>query len=264
MINSKRVGMYIRNQRKVLNLTQKDLADKLNISFQAVSKWETGETLPDVGILLTLSEILNTSTDKILLGGKVIHNNQKFIDVNGIAEGFKTLENLRYYFGKDSSFYQGAIEGINNRMNIDFEEYMRNDYYKEVMFAEVVIQYLMNGYSVDLNDVKQHIKSDKMLGIVKKYLGSENSVKSLTYEENPNLFTQIRKIKPEFENISILHQLPGEYIGMDVGKTYWGLEVETNNEWCYGIVVDERTIYIHMYEAQGKNQKLIHEEKIEV
>ena len=37
-----KIGQYIQHQRKVLGMTQKDLAGKLNVSFQAVSKWENG------------------------------------------------------------------------------------------------------------------------------------------------------------------------------------------------------------------------------
>ena len=67
-----KIGNYIQNLRKKAGLTQKDLADKLNISFQAVSKWETGESLPDTGILLDLADILGTSVDKLLCGGAVV------------------------------------------------------------------------------------------------------------------------------------------------------------------------------------------------
>lgn len=44
-MNTKQIGNYIKKQRTSLNLTQKDLADELHISFQAVSKWETGDSL---------------------------------------------------------------------------------------------------------------------------------------------------------------------------------------------------------------------------
>lgn len=262
MISSKKIGEYIRKQRKLQQLTQKELAKELNISFQAVSKWENGDTLPDVSILLNLADILNTTTDKILSGGQIIVSNHKFIDMSHIVDGFKALENLRYYFGKESSFYQGAIEGINKSMNIDFEQYIKDDRYKEVMFAEVIIQYLMNGYTMDLDDIKQHITSEKMIGIIGKYLGKESTIKHLRYQENKSLFDQIRLIKPAFENLDTLNELPGEYIGMDAGKTYWGTQIETNEEWCYGIAVDEKSIYVFTYEAHGKNQTLIHKEDI--
>ena len=51
-----KIGQYIQHLRKAAGMTQKELAEKLNISFQAVSKWENGDTLPDTGILLDLCE----------------------------------------------------------------------------------------------------------------------------------------------------------------------------------------------------------------
>lgn len=66
-----KIGRYIRHLRKAAGMTQKELAEKLHISFQAVSKWENGDTLPDTGILLDLCDILNTTADKLLNGGSL-------------------------------------------------------------------------------------------------------------------------------------------------------------------------------------------------
>ena len=41
------IGRYIQQLRKAAGMTQKELAEKLNVSFQAVSKWENGDSLPD-------------------------------------------------------------------------------------------------------------------------------------------------------------------------------------------------------------------------
>ena len=54
------------NRRKALGLTQEQLAAKLNVSFQAVSKWERGETLPDIKLLPALASQLGTSADSLL------------------------------------------------------------------------------------------------------------------------------------------------------------------------------------------------------
>lgn len=54
--------------RKNANLSQEKLAEKLNISRQAVSKWESGTTSPDLNNLISLGEIYGVSTDYILLG----------------------------------------------------------------------------------------------------------------------------------------------------------------------------------------------------
>lgn len=70
MLSSAKVGSFIMNRRKELGLTQQQLADKLNISFQSVSKWENGMTYPNIEILYDLAIVLGVSTDEILAGGK--------------------------------------------------------------------------------------------------------------------------------------------------------------------------------------------------
>ena len=60
------IGKYIAERRKELGYTQQKLADKLNISFQAVSKWEQGISLPDISLLPQIACILNTTVDTIL------------------------------------------------------------------------------------------------------------------------------------------------------------------------------------------------------
>lgn len=45
MLDSAKIGNFIMKKRKTLGLTQQQLADKLNVSFQAISKWETGVSL---------------------------------------------------------------------------------------------------------------------------------------------------------------------------------------------------------------------------
>lgn len=60
------IGQFIASKRKELGYTQQYLADKLNISFQAVSKWEQGASTPDVSLLPGLARILHTSVDAIV------------------------------------------------------------------------------------------------------------------------------------------------------------------------------------------------------
>lgn len=59
-------GQNLLNRRKALGLTQEQLAAKLKVSFQAVSKWERGETLPDIKLLPALASQLGTSADSLL------------------------------------------------------------------------------------------------------------------------------------------------------------------------------------------------------
>lgn len=59
-------GQRLQRLRKQANLTQEDVAAKLNITFQAVSKWENDLTAPDISVLNELSDILNVSLDELL------------------------------------------------------------------------------------------------------------------------------------------------------------------------------------------------------
>ena len=57
--------------RKLKGLTQAQLAEKLGISAQAVSKWESGLSCPDIMMLVPLADIFNVSTDMLLGGGQL-------------------------------------------------------------------------------------------------------------------------------------------------------------------------------------------------
>ena len=66
-----KIGQFIANCRKDKKLTQEQLAEKLNISKNAVSKWERGICLMDMSLLKPLSEILGVSVNDILSGEKI-------------------------------------------------------------------------------------------------------------------------------------------------------------------------------------------------
>lgn len=70
MTDSIKIGNFIMKKRKEAGLTQQQLADKLNISFQAISKWETGNAYPNVEILWDLATVLRVTTDEILMGSE--------------------------------------------------------------------------------------------------------------------------------------------------------------------------------------------------
>ena len=63
-----KIGKYIAGKRKALGMTQKWLAEKLNMSDKSVSKWERGVCLPDVSVYMELCEILGISINEFLAG----------------------------------------------------------------------------------------------------------------------------------------------------------------------------------------------------
>ena len=70
-MNQEKIGKFIAKQRKLKELTQEELAEKLGITKNAVSKWERGLCLMDMSLLKPLSEILEVSINEILAGEKI-------------------------------------------------------------------------------------------------------------------------------------------------------------------------------------------------
>ena len=79
-----KIGKFIADCRKRKNLTQMQLAEKLNITDRAISKWETGKGMPDSSIMLELCKELEISVNELLSG--------EMIDVNEFNK--KANENL--------------------------------------------------------------------------------------------------------------------------------------------------------------------------
>ena len=85
-MNQAEIGKFIAKCRKDKKLTQAQLADKLNITDRAVSKWETGKSMPDSSIMLELCQILGISVNELLSAETVDQENyEKKADENLIA-----------------------------------------------------------------------------------------------------------------------------------------------------------------------------------
>jgi len=165
-----KIGKYIQSERKAAGLTQKQLAEKLNVSFQAVSKWENGDALPDAALLLNLADELNTTTDKILTGGTAVLGERRRMRVADVVEGFRHIEAIGRCFGEDSTFYTGMIEGINQKMNIDLHTYLSDPKAREALITEVLIQGIMKGYTLDMDEVRANVKNPNMMKAIEGYL----------------------------------------------------------------------------------------------
>ena len=66
-----KIGKFISECRKQKNLTQLELAEKLNVTDRAISKWECGRSMPDSSIMLELCKILGISVNELLTGERL-------------------------------------------------------------------------------------------------------------------------------------------------------------------------------------------------
>ena len=168
-MNIEKVGLQIAELRKNKCLTQNDLGERLGVSFQAVSKWERGETLPDTAILPDLASVLCTTIDYILNGGEKRVEFKGKINVSDMISGIKALKDMGEYLGKDNLIYLNAIKGINENMNTDIEAAFKDDYAFEAFVAEAIIQNLISGAYIDITDVKNNFKHEHFKNIVLNY-----------------------------------------------------------------------------------------------
>ena len=70
-----KIGKFIAECRKEENLTQAQLAEKLDITDRAVSKWETGKAMPDTAIMIDLCNVLKITVNDLLTGERITAEN---------------------------------------------------------------------------------------------------------------------------------------------------------------------------------------------
>lgn len=91
-MNQIKIGKFITERRKNVNLTQMQLAEKLNITDRAVSKWETGRAMPDSSIMLELCDVLQITVNDLLSGEVVSMDNYNKELENKLLEMVKEKE----------------------------------------------------------------------------------------------------------------------------------------------------------------------------
>ena len=87
-----KIGKFIANSRKQKGLTQSELADKLNITDRAVSKWENGKAMPDSGVMLDLCKELKINVNELLSGEMIEMKNYDYNVEKNLLEMIKQKE----------------------------------------------------------------------------------------------------------------------------------------------------------------------------
>ena len=95
-MNQEKFARFITQRRKQLNLTQKDIAEKLHVSISAVSKYERGLSYPDITLLEPLSQILEV-TIVDLLKGEISHNDLSSLEASDLFLELISKQRLKEY-----------------------------------------------------------------------------------------------------------------------------------------------------------------------
>lgn len=91
------IGQFIMRQRKEKNLTQEQLAEKLNVSNKTISKWENGKCMPDYGIIESLCKELDTTIAELLDGETSPQNSIRIYDEQQMLLMLERVQALEKY-----------------------------------------------------------------------------------------------------------------------------------------------------------------------
>lgn len=181
-MDQKKIGNFISKKRKERNLTQKDLAEKLNISVNAVSKWERGICLMDMSLLKPLSTILEITITELINGEEDNKNSEIAVEkaINYTNKRIKKIKKkslililsgilLSFLFG-----YKLFLVGLVNNLNDSIYKLHQSDNSKKVLGDPVFIQTKKASTYFQFKDIK-------MENIFDKALINEETIDSVSY-----------------------------------------------------------------------------------
>ena len=91
-----RIGAYLKKLRNEKGLTQEELSEKFGVTRRSVSRWETGDNLPDIDILIEMSDFYNVELKDLLQGGNKNMENREIETAILVDDYNKTNNNKSY------------------------------------------------------------------------------------------------------------------------------------------------------------------------
>ena len=163
------IGLHIASLRHGMRLTQQELGERLGVTFQSVSKWERGETLPDTALLPGLAAALDTTADDILSAGRPALPHRARKTVAQLREGIDCLARMGELLGPQNVIFRHAVDGISRGLNTDADAMLADAYLRECLVAEAVLQCLQLGYAFDPADLQDGFRSAHWAEVVKEH-----------------------------------------------------------------------------------------------
>ena len=217
-MDQKRIGEFISKLRKEKNMTQKDLAEKMNVSINAVSKWERGISLMDISLLKPLSELLGVTIVE-LLSGEIIDDD--------IEKAYEVVENTLKYSDKKIKKEKFKLKRVVIALLVIFVFGLFITYKGILLYS---INQIHEGIDENINE--KHIKKSEI---------KEDLI--ITRKKTDNLITLFNNIK--MENIFV-H-------ATQTGELYDRIFYSFDNGWQMMIVIREKNNYDYMEERYGFN-----------
>ncbi len=155
------IGAYISLLRRQRGLSQRELAARLGVSCQAVSKWENAENLPDAAILLPLAEALHTTADALLSAGA--SRPRRHIDVSRLQAGIAALTTAKEAFGTGFAITD-ALDGALAAMGASLTEAAG----RGKLLTEAMLHRLLAGATITDAALEAAIRDEGQLERIRK------------------------------------------------------------------------------------------------
>lgn len=189
-MNNYKIGSFIAKKRNQLGITQRQLAEKLYVTDKTISRWENGNYMPDLTILINLSEILNTSVYELLSGEdhKEIKKENIETEVRFLYSLTEKEKILKYLKNFPQLSYKGCFHEKTIQYNHPMKEY---DYYSKEIDARFRVRTTVN------NEIKKCMITYKRRGenFLTEEINTEEEVEvSINYDETNNLLYLLENV----------------------------------------------------------------------
>lgn len=248
-MNQNKIGKFIAKKRKELNMTQKDLAEKLYLTDKTISRWETGMYMPDLSSLIFLSDLLNVSTYELLLGESLNDDNNKHSNIetetrvlfsldkeNSIINKLNKMDDLNY----KGKFYEKTMQYNHPSSDIDFyskeiDARFRVRITKNENYEKCMISYKRRGQ----NFLNEQINSEEEVEVSFKYSELDN----LLY-----LLNNVIKMKfvESYERFRYVYYNDDVEVDVDIYPFMIAVEIENKSH-----DKDPKTVVLYYLEKLG-------------
>lgn len=250
-MNNYKIGEFIAKKRKELGLKQKDLAEKLFVTDKTISRWENGNYMPDLTILVTLADILNTSVYELLTGEETKEIKKENIETEvrflySLSEEDKILKYLKSF---PQLTYKGCFDEKTIQYNHPMKEY---DYYSKEIDARFRVRTTVN------NEIKKCMITYKRRNenFLSEEINTEEEVEvSINYNEVDNLIYLLENVihmnlVESYERKR--HVFSNEDIEVVVDIYPFMIAIEVENK---SIEKDPKTVILYYLNLLGLNIK---------
>lgn len=275
-MNYEKIGEFIKNKRKEKGLTQNELAEKINVTDKAISKWERGLGCPDVSLLESLSKELDVSILELLNGEKIENEVIKVTDADNFIKSTINISN---------DYTKNKIKNVFNRiieisiifvvlllilLNIVQFNYMNKEYtYIVNRDTYEVITDTLNSIEDNINIIKNNktIFNDEDRKIIINNLEEDNNkinniyylkkikeLKPITYKVNDLRLLTDMYYNPNNE-VDLLNILD-KYVDNNLIKVYTDYSIRSLNNTSRSYGLYNKVIEAYYYSLSYNNQSI--------